>query len=188
MEQIEEELGENSKLQKYVWVEQDKYDPERQTIRIDWDELEKLKNADTGEKVDEYYDKITEWLESIREVDTTIADDMDSIYEEMTKGMDEYLDLEDQVKEGIIDARQKEIDELSNINDSINDANSKLLDSMQQQIDEYRQARDNEKTEEELSDKQRKLAYLSQDTSGANALEILQLQKEIEEGQESYTD
>jgi FtsZ-binding cell division protein ZapB len=91
----------------------------------------------------------------------------------MTKGMDEYLNLEEQVKEAIITLRQREIDELSNINDSINDANSKLLDSMQEQIDAYRQARDNEKTEQELSDKQRRLAYLSQDTSGANALEIM---------------
>jgi exonuclease VII large subunit len=91
----------------------------------------------------------------------------------MTQGKDEFLDLEEQVKEAIINSRQKEIDELSNINDSINDANSKLLDSMQEQIDEYRQNRENEKTEEELSDKQRKLSYLQQDTSGANAMEIM---------------
>jgi hypothetical protein len=31
---------------------------------------------------------------------------------------------------------------------------------MQEQLDEYRQNRDNQKTEEELSDKQRRLAYL----------------------------
>jgi anti-sigma28 factor (negative regulator of flagellin synthesis) len=59
---------------------------------------------------------------------------------------------------------------------------------MQSAVDKYRQDRENKKTEEELSDKQRRLAYLQQDTSGANALEIMQLQKEIEEGQESYTD
>jgi hypothetical protein len=46
---------------------------------------------------------------------------------------------------------------------------------MQEQIDEYRQNRDNEKTEQELEDKQRRLAYLQQDTSGANAIEILNL-------------
>jgi hypothetical protein len=59
---------------------------------------------------------------------------------------------------------------------------------MQKQLDEYRQNRDNEKTEEELSDKQRRLAYLQQDTSGANALEIMQLQEELDEGMEDYTD
>jgi hypothetical protein len=59
---------------------------------------------------------------------------------------------------------------------------------MQESLDKARQERENEKTEEELSDKQQRLAYLQQDTSGANATEILKLQKEIEEGQESYTD
>jgi hypothetical protein len=59
---------------------------------------------------------------------------------------------------------------------------------MQEQIDEYRQNRNNEKTEEELSDKQRRLAYLQQDTSGANALEIMQLQEELDEATEDYTD
>ena len=186
IEQIEEEMSKNKNLQKYVQVETDQYGDK--TLRIDWEALNKLKNANTGEKVDAYYDNIDSWLDSIYETETAIADAQDAIFEEMTKGMDEYLDLEDQVKEAIINARQKEIDELSNINDSINDANSKLLESMQEQIDAYRQARDNEKTEQELSDKQRRLAYLSQDTSGANAMEILQLQKEIEEGQESYTD
>jgi hypothetical protein len=51
-------------------------------------------------------------------------------------------------------SRQKEIDKLSEINDSIEDTNSKILDSLQEQIDEYRQNRDNEKTEQEISDKQ----------------------------------
>jgi hypothetical protein len=51
-----------------------------------------------------------------------------------------------------------------------------------------RQDRENEKTEEDLQEKQRRLAYLEQDTSNANAMEILELRKEIEEGQEDYTD
>jgi hypothetical protein len=59
---------------------------------------------------------------------------------------------------------------------------------MQSSIDKYRQDRENERTEKELSDKQRRLAYLQQDTSGANALEIMQLQEEIEQGTEDYTD
>lgn len=188
IQQIEQELAKNKKLQKYVYVENDPYNPADKTLRINWDALNALKNADTGEKVDQYYDNIDGWLDSIYEVEGAIAEAQDAIYEQMTQGKDEFLDLEEQVKEAIINSRQKEIDELSNINDSINDANSKLLDSMQQQIDEYRQNRENEKTEEELSDKQRKLSYLQQDTSGANALEIMQLQKEIDEGQESYTD
>ena len=43
-------------------------------------------------------------------------------------------------------------------------------------IDKQRQDRENEKTEEEIADKQRRLSYLQMDTSGANATEILKLQ------------
>jgi hypothetical protein len=53
---------------------------------------------------------------------------------------------------------------------------------MQASVDKYRQDRENDRTEEELSDKQRRLAYLQQDTSGANAMEILKLQEEISQG------
>jgi hypothetical protein len=59
---------------------------------------------------------------------------------------------------------------------------------MQYNLEQERQMRENDKTEQDLEDKQRRLEYLSQDTSGANALEIEQLQKEIDEGRESYTD
>jgi hypothetical protein len=68
--------------------------------------------------------------------------------------------LESQIKEALENERQKEIDKLSEINDSINDTNSRLLEAMQDSIDKYRQDRDNEKIEEELADKQRRLAYL----------------------------
>jgi hypothetical protein len=46
---------------------------------------------------------------------------------------------------------------------------------MQKQIDEARQARDNEKTENEITDKEARLAYLMRDTSGGNAMEIASL-------------
>jgi hypothetical protein len=59
---------------------------------------------------------------------------------------------------------------------------------MQKQIDEARQARDNEKTENEISDKEARLAYLMRDTSGGNATEIASLQKEIAEAKEGYAD
>jgi ribosome assembly protein YihI (activator of Der GTPase) len=59
---------------------------------------------------------------------------------------------------------------------------------MRDVISEQRKARDNEKTEKNLSDKRMRLAYLQADTSGANALDILKLQKEIAEEEQNYTD
>ena len=88
--------------------------------------------------------------------------------------------------EAIENIRQKEIDELSNINDSIKDAEGKLINQIQKQIDADRQARQNEKTEEDIAAQENRLSYLMQDTSGANALEILELQESIAAEKEDY--
>ena len=163
------------------------YDEKTGEINIAWSKVNKLKGS-KGEGFEEFVSQLEglrdQWQDAQDELDS-ISDSVDEIRE---RGKDEYFELEDQIKQALIDERQDEIDKLSEINDSINDTNSKLLDSMQQQIDEYRQNRDNQKTEDEIADKQRRLAYLQQDTSGANATEILNLQKEIDEAQEDYTD
>jgi hypothetical protein len=46
---------------------------------------------------------------------------------------------------------QKEIDGLTTINDSIKTANDRLINKLQEQIDADRRARENEKTEKDLS-------------------------------------
>ena len=186
--QIEEEIKANPGMEKYVQVVDDGYGGK--SIRIDWQAFEAKdgKEWEEGEKVEAFYDSIKEWLDSIYEAQEKLDEIADGMWELVNQGRDQYLDLEGQIIEALVNERQAEIDKLSEINSTITDTNSKLLDSMQEQLDEYRQNRDNQKTEEELSDKQRRLAYLQQDTSGANALEIMQLQKERDEGIEDYTD
>ena len=184
--QMDEIMVKYSDVSKYA-----KYDKEARQVVINWDELNSLNgstNEDLTSRVEEYISQLESKEEEYEEQLDAIEEIKDGVWEIYNQGKDEYFVLEDTIKEAIIAERQREIDELSEINDSITDTNSKILDSMQEQIDVYRQNRDNEKAEEEIMDKQRRLAYLSQDTSGANALEILNLQKEIEEGQQDYTD
>jgi hypothetical protein len=59
---------------------------------------------------------------------------------------------------------------------------------MQEIISESRQIRENTKKEEEISKKQSRLSYLRRDTSGVNDLEILKLEKEIQQDEEGYSD
>ena len=184
--QMDDIQREYSDVSKYAW-----YDKTLGQVQIDWEELEKLEgstDSDYTERVEEYISALEEQQGLIEEEVDAIEDIKDRVYDIYEENKDDYLDLEERIKEALIDARQKEIDELSAINDSINQANSDLLSAMQEQINEYRQNRDNEKTEKEISDKQRRLAYLQQDTSGVYDLEILQLQKEIDESTEDYTD
>lgn len=112
----------------------------------------------------------------------------DNYAEVKSRGKDEYLEFEERVKDALLENRQREIDKLNDINTSINEANAKLIQALQKSIAEYRQARDNQRAEDEIADKQMRLAFLQQDTSGANANEILALQKEIESAQENHID
>lgn len=178
--------SEYSDLSKYAW-----YNEQDGTIEIDWEKINAL-DGSTNEKltsrIEEYIGKLEEQQDLIEQEEDELEAIEETLREIRDQGKDEYFDFEEQIKDALIDQRQKEIDKLSAINDSINDTNSRLIDAMQSSIDKYRQDRENERTEEELSDKQRRLAYLQQDTSGANALEIMQLQEEIDQGMEDYTD
>lgn len=186
-EQIDELVAKKEKKYgKYVQVSEGE-NGERE-IRINWEEINKIKGTKKGEALQEYISQLEEWEDSIEETNDTLDDIEDTIYEINERGKDEFLDVENRTKDALVSVYQKQIDALSDINESINDTNSRLLGAMQESIEQQRQARENEKTEEELSNKQRRLAYLRQDTSGANALEIMQLEKELDEGMESYTD
>ena len=180
MENLEKK---NKKYKKYAY-----YDEKEGRVVINWKEINKIKDPEKGKKVEDYIKKLEEKDDQIKEQEDALDEQTEILRQIYEQGRDEYLDLEDRVKDALIGERQKEIDKLSAINDSINDTNTRLISAMQASIDKYRQDRENARTEEELSDKQRRLAYLRQDTSGANALEIMQLEKELEQGQEDYTD
>jgi hypothetical protein len=105
-----------------------------------------------------------------------------------TYKVETHIDLLDRIKEAIVFDRQKEIDKLSEINDTIADSNSRIVTAMRESVEDSRRMRENERTEQEIADKQARLSYLKMDTSGANAMEIKQLEEEIAQDQESYTD
>ena len=181
--EIDDILERNKEYQKYGTI-----DKETGQITINWDLINTVKSEDEQKKIEEYIKKLEEMRDSMRDAEDALEDIEDDLWEIEQRGAEEYMDFEERVKEAIMENRQKEIDELEKINESINDTNSKLLDSIQSSIDKVRQDRENEKTETDLQEKQRRLAYLKQDTSGANAAEIMDLEKEIREGQEDYTD
>jgi hypothetical protein len=115
-------------------------------------------------------------------------EDIEDQTEEIEKrGRDQVSEIYNQVKDGLVKQYEKEIEALENVSSAIEDAQSALISKIQEQIDDARQARDNEKTEKSIADKELRLAYLMRDTSGGNALEIAELQKEIDEDKEAYT-
>ena len=145
-------------------------------------------DQETREKYDEYIAKFLENEQTIKDAEDAIEDNTDQLKEIDKEGRDANQDIYDRTYEALISERQQEIDKLTTINDSIQEAANTLVSKIQEQIDDARQARQNEKTEEDIADKETRLAYLMMDTSGGNEVEIANLQKEIADSKENYTD
>lgn len=137
----------------------------------------------------EDYDKrVQEAYEDRLAAEMAILNIEDERLELVKIGADEATEFEGKVLEALIQKEQEQIDELARLNDSITSANSKLISTLQSNLEKIRQDRENEKKEEELTEKQRRLSYLRQDTSGANAAEIKKLEEQLEDEHEDYTD
>ena len=185
-QQISQYQSENSDLMKYAKIVQNERGED--VLRIHWDQINLVEDPEQGQRIEDYVSQLEEWMDGLNDIEDELNDIEDRIEEVKELGKDEYLDLENAIKDAVAFAYQEEIDKLSEINESINDTNTQLIDAISKQVNRIRQQRENENTERELQEKQRQLQYLQQDTSGANAMEILQLQKEIAEGQQDYTD
>ena len=184
--QIQQYQQENTDLMKYAKIVQNERGED--VLRIHWDQIDLVEDPDQGERIENYVSQLEEWMDGLNDIEDALNDIEDRIEEVMELGKEEYLDLEKTIKDSVEFAYQEEIDKLSQINESINDTNTELINALNKQINRIRQQRENEKTERELEEKQRQLLYLSQDTSGANDLAIMELQKEIDEGAQDYTD
>lgn len=137
----------------------------------------------------EDYDKrVQNSYEDRLAAEQALLDIEDERLELVKVGSEEATEFEQKLLDAMIQKEQEQIDELIRLNDTITDANSKLISTLQNNLDKMRQDRENEKKEEELGEKERRLAYLRQDTSGANMMEIKKLEEELEEGHEDYTD
>lgn len=158
------------------------------TITIDWEGIDKITDTEKGGAVEAYISKLEELSEQFEETQDTIEDMEDIIREIQERGKTEYIDFEQRIYDALVAKDQEVIDNLSEINDSINDSNARLLDSIQTAVDEQRRARERDEQRSDIEEKQRRLALLRSDTSGANALEIKKLEEEIGDLQQSYTD
>lgn len=180
---FKEYLNENSQYSQYGT-----YNWKDNTIEINWGKINAIKDEEKGSKVDEYISKLEEFEGYMDDVNDTLMEINNQISELAESYQDAYITGLNTVKDALVEVRQKEIDKLSSLNDTINNSNSRMFDAIQKAIDDERQARENEKTEEDIANKENRLAQLQMDTSGGNQLEILQLQKEIDEAREGYQD
>lgn len=164
------------------------YNFDTQTISIDWAAIDAIKDADKGAAVEAYISRLEELQEQYEDTQETLEDMEDELEEIRQRGKEEYLGFEQRVYDALVAAQQELIDNYSDLAEELNDTNSKILEDLQRSIELQRQIRDNTETEEDISDKEARLAYLQRDSSGANAVEILKLQQELEDARQDYQD
>ena len=164
------------------------YDAEAGVVQINWDAINQITDENFAAVVEDYVSKLEENASKYEESTDSIEELTDQIAELNKKGIEDYISLENMLKDALVKEREEEITELQTLNQTIYDTNSKIIDAMREQIDLERQIRDNTQKEEDIADKEARLAYLRRDTSGANAVEIMELEKELEDDRESYRD
>ena len=165
-----------------------RYDQNLNRIIIDWNAIDMITDDDLGSAVEAYISRLEELQDQFETTDETIEDMKDTLDELRKSQMSDYLDFEQSVYDALVNAQQKLIDEYQSLSDSIADSNSKILENLQESIDLERQIRDNTKTEEDINEKEARLAFLRRDTSNANALEIKKLEEELSDARENYSD
>lgn len=161
-------------------------------VTIDWDAIDKVSGTDgnneVGERIDEFISKLETISGQIDDTEDELMSIEDQIYELSIRGRDDLAGLEDQIISAIETLRQKEIDELQNLSDTINNANTSMLDKISTGLSDLRAQREQDKALEEIQKNERQLSLMRQDTSGSNALDILAMEKGLEDSRQAYTD
>lgn len=168
------------------------YNADTGLLTIDWEGLEKIsknsKRTNEGKAAEAYISKLEELVGSYEEVRDKLWSIEDEIENLRQTAIESYLSFEDRVMESLVTKYQQQIDSYQAMSDALDKANNEVISSLREQVDLSRQIRDNTEKENEISDMENRLAYLQRDTSGANALEVQKLQKDLEDAREGYTD
>ena len=165
-------------------------------LNYNWDTKEVTKSGlyytitdpQMKEKVDKFYDETVSLGQAVIDIDNQQEDIKDEFYDLKKNLLDKSLEFQEKVYDAVIKLREDEINNLNNIDNSIKNAASDLISSVQKNLQKLRQDRQNAKTEEELQNMEARLAYYQVDTSNANQKNILDLQKQLTDKQQSYTD
>ena len=174
--------AQNKGISQYVWMDKNN------TVQINYDEIRKVTDSAKGQLIQQMVEEY-EFLQSEFENIEDNQDEYTSALKEIkTKYLQDSITLENELIEAIRTDRQKQIDKLSEINSSINDANSRMMDKISQGVTDIRNAREDDKSLKNIQEMEQRLALLRTDTSGANALEILSLEEQLNDARTSYAD
>lgn len=165
-----------------------RYDEKAGMVVIDWGDINAVTDAEKGAEIEEYISELESIASEIQDVEQAMRDNVDALEELSELGESEYFALEDRLFDALVAQREEEISALEEINTSINDANAALMEGLQTGVDAYRQERAQEEQLDSIAEMERQMALMGADTSGANDLEMLKLQEQLDQARQDYTD
>ena len=149
---------------------------EREKYKADYDEI--MANVDAYKKAQDAAENYTKALEGNLKA---LEDFLKGTYENIKK-------VEDKLIEVRMAQEDKELQAVKDKYDAIKEENDKYLESVRDMIDKERKIRDRANSEQDVKDKEKKLAMMKMDTSGVYARDIQALEKELSKDYQSLED
>ena len=188
----QQKLAEGKQWSKYFEV--DDITHELTITKAYYDEIKKSgnKTSKTSAEILNNFKKWAEEYEDIvefsREQENSINSINSKLLELWYQYRSDYVDLVNQLADLYEQAQQKIIDDQKDAYDKLKEQDDNYLDELRKNIEARRKARDRENDVDEIVKKQKRLAMLMRDSSGRNAGEIADLQKEIQNAQQDVID
>lgn len=136
-------------------------------------------------------DEVKSWNEDLDAIDDLQKKKLDrqKEFKELYKNsLQDMVDLQEKMKDTLKEKYEQEISDLENKYQAMEEADNDYVDELEKAIEKQRKLRDQEKSWNELADKERKLSLMQRDTSGGNLAETRSLQKEVQDDRQNLLD
>ena len=161
------------------------------TIDFDTDAFEAAKqrgdfSSTTAEKVQDYVKKLVEDSNALRDTYKDLTNKLTELHTSLIDLKEAWVGYSEDLMSILEEQHEEELNNFKTLSDAIKSSLDELLKQVKESLDQRRKAEDNAKTEQDIYQKQQRLASLKANTAGGNQVEIARLEKEIADAQLNY--
>jgi hypothetical protein len=136
----------------------------------------------------ELFEKRNELFDKYNENNIEFIEKQDEFNEMLSDARNKQIEIEENVIDILKEKMQEEIDVVEDKYKNLEEADNNYLDALEEAIEKQRKLREKENEYEDLATKEKKLALMQRDTSGANQIETKKLEKEVEKDRQKLLD
>ena len=152
---------------------------------IDQKLLEDSHFADTyKDLIEKNISTYNSYVDQLKKSDDEILKIEKEFQKQREEAVKNYASMEKTLADALKQQYEDEVEDLKNKYDAMKDEDDDYLDALQDAIDRQRKLREQEDSFEELAKKEKKLSLMRRDTSGANAVEVKNLEDEVQKDRE----